>query len=94
MDKKNHKEYYEKNKERILENKRINYYAKKGIKIPRESDIVKEYNKLHKEEIEALLEERKKERERVYHFIYFQNNKEKIYNRRRVKNENIKNTNK
>lgn len=94
MDKKHHKEYYEKNKERILENKRINYYAKKGIKIPRESDIVKEYNKLHKEEIEALLEERKKERERVYHFIYFQNNKEKIYNRRRVKNENIKNTNK
>lgn len=94
MDKKYHKEYYEKNKERILENKRINYYAKKGIKIPRESDIVKEYNKLHKEEIEALLEERKKERERVYHFIYFQNNKEKIYNRRRVKNENIKNTNK
>lgn len=94
MDKKNHKEYYEKNKERILENKRINYYAKKGIKIPRESDIVKEYNKIHKEEIEALLEERKKERERVYHFIYFQNNKEKIYNRRRVKNENIKNTNK
>ena len=94
MDKKNHKEYYEKNKERILENKRINYYAKKGIKIPRESDIVKEYNKLHKEEIEALLEERKKERERVYHFIYFQNNKEKIYNRRRDKNENIKNKNK
>lgn len=77
--------YYRKNSEKIKEQMRLRYKLKK---IPKENikilkDIIIEYSNLHKEEIKLLKQQWRKEKEKLYQHLYFQKNKDKIYNQRK-----------
>lgn len=84
------KEYYEKNKEICRIKRRIYYLEiekpKKEAKPKKilERKIIAEYIILHKEEIEEIKKQRRKEKTKVYQMLYFQNNKDKIYKKRGI----------
>ena len=81
--------YYRKNAEKIKEQRRLRYEQEK---IPKKytkslNKIIIEYSNLHKEEIKLLKQQWRKEKEKLYQHLYFQKNRNKIYNQR--KNRNI-----
>lgn len=83
--------YYRKNAEKIKEQRRLRYEQEKIPKKDTKSlnKIIIEYSNLHKEEIKLLKQQWRKEKEKLYQHLYFQKNKDKIYNQRKTKNEII-----
>lgn len=77
--------YYRKNAEKIKEQRRLKYEQEKIPKKDTKSlnKIIIEYSSLHKEEIKLLKQQWKKEKEKLYQYLYFQKNKDKIYNQRK-----------
>lgn len=80
------KNYYKKNAEKIKAKRRLRY-AQEKTKLS--NNIIAEYSILHKEEIKLLKQQWRKEKEKLYQHLYFQKNKNKIYNQRKTKNKII-----
>lgn len=78
------KEYYEKNKELCKAKRKAYYIGNKNKKNFSEIKIIAEYMILHKEEIEEIKKQRRKEKTKIYQMLYFQNNKDKIYKKRGI----------
>lgn len=74
------KNYYKKNAEKIKAKRRLKY-AQQKTKLS--NNIIIEYSILHKEEIKLLKQQWRKEKEKLYQHLYFQKNKDKIYNQRK-----------
>lgn len=77
--------YYRKNAEKIKEQRRLRYEQEKIPKKDTKSlnKIIIEYSNLHKEEIKLLKQQWRKEKEKLYQYLYFQKNRNKIYNQRK-----------
>lgn len=84
------RKYYQKHKELCRIKRKIYYIEiekpKKETKPKKISErkIIAEYIILHKEEIEEMKKQRRKEKTKVYQMLYFQNNKDKIYKKRGI----------
>lgn len=76
--------YYQKNKELCKAKRKAYYIGNKNKKNCSETKIIAEYMILHKEEIEEMKKQRRKEKTKVYQMLYFQNNKDKIYKKRGI----------
>lgn len=84
------RKYYQEHKELCRIKRRIYYLEiEKPIKEAKpkkisERKMIAEYIILHKEEIEEMKKQRRKEKTKVYQMFYFQNNKDKIYKKRGI----------
>ena len=86
------KNYYKKNAKKIKAKRILKYAQEKKPKenIKSLNNIIVEYSILHKDEIKLLKQQWRKEKEKLYQHLYFQKNKDKIYNQRKNINKGRK----